>query len=81
MSLERHVVFLKAGFHSHSRSYKSAYDPVKIKKGSCEQSHKLDGIGIRRIRMFPFSCHSAYHSVAYNLLKTAMSESEAEAEE
>ena len=54
---------------------------MKIKKGSCELSRKLDGIGIRKIRMFPFSCHSAYHSIAYNLLKTALSELEAEAED
>ena len=30
-------------------------------------SHKRDGIGVRRIRTFPFSSDSAYDSVAYVL--------------
>ena len=61
---------------SRSRSRKSAYDPVKIKN----RSHKLDGIGVGRIRTFPFSSDSAYDSIAYDLVKTRLSESEAEAE-
>ena len=44
------------------------------------RSHKLDGIGVGRIRTFPFSSDSAYDSVAYDLVKTRLSESEAEAE-
>ena len=44
------------------------------------QSHKGDGIGVARIRTFPFSSDSAYDSVAYDLVKTRLSESEAEAE-
>ena len=50
---------LKAGFHyrrsrSHSRSHKRAYDLVKIEYRSRKRSHKLDGIGVGRIRTFPF---------------------------
>jgi len=33
---------------------KRAYDLVKIKNRSCKRGHKLDGIGVGRIRMFPF---------------------------
>ena len=46
------------------RSRKSAYDLVKIKNRSRKRSHKLDGIGVRRIRRFPFSSASVYDSVA-----------------
>ena len=50
--------FLKAGFHqrqSRCRSRKSAYDPVKFKHRSRKRSlNKRDGIGVRRIRTFPF---------------------------
>ena len=63
---------LKAGFHqrrsrsrSRKRSKKSAYDLVKIKNRSSKRSHKGDGIGVRRIRTFPFPSDSAYDSVAY----------------
>ena len=35
-------------------SHKRAYDLVKIKNQSCKRSHKLDVIGVGRIRMFPF---------------------------
>ena len=49
----------KAGFHqrrsrNRKRSRKSAYNLVKIKDRSHKRSHKLDGIGVRRIRTFPF---------------------------
>ena len=54
---------------------------MKIEKRSRERSHKLDGIGVGRIKTFPFSSDSAYDSVAYDLVKTRLSESEAEAEE
>ena len=37
-------------------------------------------IGVRRIRTFPFFSDSAYDSIAYDLVKTKLSESEAEAE-
>ena len=78
---------VKAGFYqrrsrgrSRKRSRKSAYDLVKIKHRSRKRSHKLDGIGVGRIRTFPFSSDFAYDSVAYDLVKTRLSESEAEAE-
>ena len=52
---------IKAGFHwrrsrsrSRSRSHKRAYDLVKIENRSRKRSHKLDGIGVGRIRTFPF---------------------------
>ena len=50
---------LKAGFHqrrsrSRSRSHKRAYNLVKMENRSRKQSHKLDGIGVGRIRTFPF---------------------------
>ena len=48
---------LKAGFHqrrSRSCSHKRTYDLVKIENRSCKPSHKLDGIGVGRIRMFSF---------------------------
>ena len=38
-------------------------------------------LGAARIRMFPFSCDWAYHSVVYDLVKTRFSESQEEAEE
>ena len=45
-------------------------------------SHKLDGIGVGRIRTFPFLLIPFMHdSVAYDPVKTRLSESEAEAEE
>ena len=44
-------------------------------------SHKLDGIGLGRIRTFPFSSDSAYDSVAYDSVKTRLLEAEAEAQE
>ena len=42
------------GKFSLATSHKSAYDLVKIKNGSRKRSHKRDGIGVRRIRTFPF---------------------------
>ena len=65
---------LKAGFHwrqSRSRSRKSASDLVKIEN----QSHKLDGIGVERIRKVPFSSDSANDSDAYYPVKTRLSKS------
>ena len=44
------------------------------------RSHKRDGIGVRRITTFPFSSDSAYDSVAYDLVKTRLLESEVKAE-
>ena len=44
-------------------------------------SHEHNGMGVGRIRTFPFSSDCAdCDSVVYNLLKTRLSESEAEAE-
>ena len=64
-------------------SHIPCYDPVvKIKDRSSERSHKVDGIGFGRMRTFPFSSDSAYSdSVAYDPVKTRLSESEAEAKE
>ena len=54
---------------------------MKIKNRSHKQSHKLDGIGIGRIRTVPLSSDSAYDSDAYDPVKTRLSESQAEVEE
>ena len=54
---------------------------MKIEDWSRKRSHKLDGIGVGRIRTFPFSSDSAYDSVAYDPVKTMLSQVEAEAEE
>ena len=75
---------VKADFHkrrSPSPSRKNAYDLVMIEDRSRKRSHTLDGIGVGRIRTFPFSSNSAYDSVAYGPEKTRLSESEAGAEE
>ena len=53
---------------------------MKIENRSRKRGHKLDGIGVGRIRKFLFS-DSVYDSVAYDVVKTRLSESEAEAEE
>ena len=42
----------------------------KSKKRSRKRNHKLDGIGVGRIRTFRFSSDSAYDSVAYDPVKT-----------
>ena len=52
---------------------------------SHKQSHKLDGIGVRRIRMLPFlltlfTTLSLTVRSAYDLVKTRLSESEVEVE-
>ena len=54
---------------------------MKIKNWGRKRSHKLDGIGVGRIRMVPFSSDSAYDSDAYDLVKTRFLESQAEAQE
>ena len=54
---------------------------MKIENQSRKWSHKLDGIGVGRIRMFPFPSDSVYASVAYDPVKTRLTELEAEAEE
>ena len=71
---------VKAGFYwrrswSRSRSRKSASDQVKIKNQSRKRGHKLDGIGVGRIRTVPFSSDSSYDSDAYDPVKTRLSES------
>ena len=54
--------------NGRSRSRRSANDAlVKIKNWSRKRSHKSDGIGVERIRTFPFSSDSAYDSIAYVL--------------
>ena len=54
---------------------------MKIENGSRKRSHKLDGIGVGRIRTVQFSSDSAYDSDAYDPVKTRLSKSQAEAEE
>ena len=61
LKLTIHNCLLKAGFHwrrslsrNRSRSHNKAYYLVKIENRSRKQSHKLDGIGVGRIRTFPF---------------------------
>ena len=49
---------------------------MKIKNRSGKQSHKCNGIGVRRFRTFPFSSDSAYDCDVYDLVKTRLSESE-----
>ena len=44
----------QSGRQSRSRSRKRPYDLVKIENKSCKRSHKLDRIGVRRIRTCPF---------------------------
>ena len=53
---------------------------MKIENRSRKRSHKLDGIGVGKIRTVPFSSDSAYDSDAYDPVKTRLSESQAEAE-
>ena len=52
-----------------------------MKGQSRKQIHILDGIGVGRIRAFAFSSDSANEYVAYDPVKTRLSELEAEAEE
>ena len=64
---ERKKKSLKVGFHwrrscSRSRSRKSASDLLKIENRSRKRSHKLDGLGIGRIKTVPFLPISAYDS-------------------
>ena len=46
---------------------------------SRKHSHKREGIGVGRIRTFPFSSDSSYDSIVYDLVKTKLSEYEAKA--
>ena len=52
---------------------------MKIKYRSRKRSHKLDGIGVGS--NVSISSDSVYDSVAYDPVKTGLSESEAEAED
>ena len=65
---------------TESESESRAYDlhVMKIENRSCKPNHKLNGIGVGRIRTFPFLPNQF---VAYDPVKTRLSESEAEAEE
>ena len=51
---------------------------MKIENRSRKRSHKLDGIGVGRIRTVPFSSDSAYDCDAYDPVKTRLVESQAE---
>ena len=71
---------IKAGFHyrrsrsrNRRRSRKRTYDQVKIENRSRNRSRKNRNLSI--------SYDSVYDSVAYDQVKTRLSESEAEAEE
>ena len=82
----------KDGFHRQrsrsrsrirKRSRKSAYDLLKIKHRSRKRSHKREGIRVRRIRTFlflPTPLTTPSLAFRYDLVKTRLSESEAEAE-
>ena len=76
---------LKVGFQSlawsQSRSRKSASELVKIESRSRKWSHKLDGIGVGRIKTVPFSSDFAYNSDTYDPVKTGLSDSQPEAQE
>ena len=55
---------------------------MKIENWSHKRSHKLDEIGVERIRTFPFvPILFTTLSVAYDPVKTTLLELEAEAEE
>ena len=54
---------------------------MKIENQSRKRSHKLDGIGVGRIRTFPFLPIPFTTPSLIDLVKTRLSESEAEAEE
>ena len=63
-------VISTVGFHerrSRSRSRKlsgkSVYDLVKIKNQSRKQSHKRNGVGVRRSERFHFLSTASYDSV------------------
>ena len=56
------------------------FDQVKIKNRSRKRSHKRDGVGVRRIRTFPFRLPPRRLRSAYDLVKTRLSESEEETE-
>ena len=51
---------------------------MRIKNRCRRRSHKHDGMEVRRIRTVSFSSDPAYDSVVYYLVKTRLSESEAE---
>ena len=63
---------------TESESEAESYDSVKIKNWRLMQSHERDRFRVERIRTFPFFSDPAYDSVAYDLVKTRLSESEAE---
>ena len=68
---------------SHEAVRTSAWEAiliVKLKNRNRKRSHKRDGIRVGRIRTFPFSSDYANSFIAYDLVKTRLSESEAEAE-
>ena len=70
---------LKAGFHlwrSRSRSRSRGRSRSRSRNRSREQSHKRDEIVVGRIRAFPISSDFAYDSVAYDLAKTRLLESD-----
>ena len=54
---------------------------MEIKTQNHKQNQKLDGIGVGRIKMFPFSSDFANNSVAYDSVRTRLLESDAEVEE
>ena len=63
------------------RVIKRAYDLVKIEYRSRKRSHKLDGIGVGRIRTSESERFHFFRFPFYDSVKTGLSESEAEAED
>ena len=61
--LSKKKFLVKVGFHWR-RSRNGASDLVKIENQSRKRSHKLDGIGLGRIRTVLFSSDSACDSDA-----------------
>ena len=53
---------------------------MKLKNRRRKRSHKRNGIGVGIIRTFSFSSDYANSFIAYDLVKTRLSKSEAEAE-
>ena len=58
------LTFLKP--FEHIYSFKTGFHYRRSRSRSRKRSHKCDGIGVGRIRTFPFSSDSAYDSIAYD---------------
>ena len=74
-------MLLRLVFSSDGVGVVRALTRVKIENRSRKRSHKLYVIGVGRVRTCPLYPDSAFDSVTYDLAKTRLSESQAEAEE